>query len=123
MSTKSITITVQKLSEHITSCVGNINDKPTALCKRLDVNDKRISETLESLSDASDSLKSSFDQKTCQILNIATSIYDGVKVRHESLYQMHVQPKEKTTFGNKQTDGSITINVTSDDRRNVQSSQ
>ena len=98
MSTKSITITMQKLSEQITSCVGNINDKLTALCKRIDVNEKRISETLESLSDVSYSLKSSFDQKTCQTLNKATSIYDEVKVYHESLNQIHVQPKEKTTM-------------------------
>ena len=76
MPTKSITITMQKLSEQITSCVGNINDKLTALCKRIDVNDKRTSETLEFSSDASDSLKASFDQKTCKILNKATSIYE-----------------------------------------------
>ena len=53
---------MQKLSEHITSRVGNINDKLTALCQWIDVNEKRT-ETLESLSDASDSLKASFDQK------------------------------------------------------------
>ena len=96
MSTKSITITMQKLSEQITSCVGNINDKPTALYKPIYVYDKRTFETLKSLSDASDSLKASFDQKTCQILKNATSIHDKGKVHHESLSQIHVQPKRKT---------------------------
>ena len=46
-----------------------------------------------------------------------------VKVHHESLSQIHVQPKEKTTYDNKQTDDSITIRVNSDDRRTVQSSK
>ena len=56
-------------------------------------------------------------------MNKVTSIYDTVKVHHESLSQIHVQPKEKTTYDNKQTDDSITIRVNSDDRRTVQSSQ
>ena len=36
-------------------------------------------------------------------------MYDKGKVHHESLSQIHVQPKEKNTYDNKQTDNSITI--------------
>ena len=34
-----------------------------------------------------------------------------------------MQPKKKNTYGNEQTDDSITIRINSDDRRTVQSSQ
>ena len=114
-STKSITTAIHKLSEQVTSCVENINDKLTALCKRIDCNDRKTSETLDSIIDASDSLKTNFDQKTCQILNKTTTIIDKVKVHCDSLNYSHVQPNEKTTEKNKTNDKSITVHVNSND--------
>ena len=122
-STKSITTAIHKLSEQVTSCVENINDKLTALCKRIDCNDRKTSETLDSIIDASDSLKTNFDQKTCQILNKTTTIIDKVKVHCDLLNYSHEQPNEKTTEKNKTNDKSITVHVNSNDKRSVQTTQ
>ena len=108
LSTKSITTAIHKLSEQVTSCVKNINDKLTVLCKRIDCNDRRTSETLESIVDASDNLKTSFDQNTCQILNKTATIIDKVKVHCDSLNNNHVQPNEKTDEKNRPNEKSIT---------------
>ena len=121
MSTKSITAAIQNLSEQVTSCIGHINDKLTALSKRIDCNDRRASETLESLSDASDSLKTNLDQKTCQILNKTALIYDKVKVHCDSQNNKHVKSNNNSIDENTD-DESMTIHVSSNDRRTVQSS-
>ena len=54
ISTKYITTAIHKLSEHVTLCVDNINDKLNSLCKRIDYNGWGTSETLDSIIDASD---------------------------------------------------------------------
>ena len=111
MSTKSITEAIQNLSEQVTSCLGNRNDKLIALSKRIDCNNRRASATLKSLSDASDILKTNLDQKTCQILNKTTLIYYRVKLHCDSLNNKHVQSINNSIDEKKDNDESITIHV------------
>ena len=105
------------------NCTHTLIDKLTALCKRIDCNDRRTSETLECIVDASDNLKTSFDQKTCQILNKTATIIDKVKVHCDSINNNHVQTNEKTDERNKTNEKSITIHLNSNDKRSVQTNQ
>ena len=89
----------------------NLNDKLIELSKRKDCYNRRSSETLEYLSDESDSFKTSRDQKTCQILNKTRLIYDKVKARCESLNNNHVQSKKYSIDDTKENDELITVHV------------
>ena len=44
-----------------------------SLSNQIRCNDRKLTETLELLNKASDSMKTNFDQKTCQILNKTTA--------------------------------------------------
>ena len=95
----------------------------TALCKQIDCNDRRTSEPLDSIIELSDSLKTNFDQRTCQISNKTTPIIDKVKVHCDSLNYSHVQPNEKITEKNKTIDKPVTVHVNSNDKQSVRTIQ
>ena len=60
----------------------------TSFClKQSDKLQNKVSETLESLTSASDNMKTDFDQETCQLLSNTTTIVDNLKRHSESQNQ------------------------------------
>ena len=84
-STELILTAVQGLTTKLDNCVGNINDRLTALSRQISCNDSSMTESIETLNASTNSLKSNFDQKTCQILNKTTAVLEKVKSRSDSV--------------------------------------
>ena len=88
VSTSSIIAALGYLTTQVSTSIDGINDKLTALSKQVSCNNRTMTETLDSLNTASDSLKTNFDQNTCQILNKTTTIIDKIKQHSEKVNPM-----------------------------------
>ena len=77
-STQSILSAVKSLSTRLESSGGNLNDRLTALQRQINAKDLCITEELENLSNTTNSIKTSYDQKSCQILNKTTAVFEKV---------------------------------------------
>ena len=74
-STQSILSAVKSLSTSLESSVGNLNDRLTALQRQINAKDLCFTEELENLSNTTNSINKSYDQKSCQILNKTTAVF------------------------------------------------
>ena len=83
VSTSSILVALVHLTTQVSTRINGINDKFTALSNQVRCNEKKMSEALDSLHMASDSKKTHYDQKTCQILNKTTTIIGKIKQHSE----------------------------------------
>ena len=72
---------------------------------------KKVSETLCSLNAASDNIKTSFDQKTCQILNKTTTIIDKIKLQTETSKPPPTNPSAGVTHGKTSNDNTNSVNA------------
>ena len=70
---------MNELSTKIENCISGINDRITSLNNQISCNDINISDAVENLSSTTNSIKTSFDQKTCQLLNKTSAIFDKMK--------------------------------------------
>ena len=84
-STQSILSAVKSLSTTLESSVGNLNDRLTALQRQINAKDLCITEELENLSNTTNSIKTSYDQKSCQILNKTTAVFEKVKEQSDKI--------------------------------------
>ena len=84
-STQSILSAVKSLSTSLESSVGNLNDRLTALQRQINAKDLCITEELENLSNTTNSIKTSYDQKSCQILNKTTAVFEKVKEQSDKI--------------------------------------
>ena len=66
VSTSSILVALGHLTTQVSTSINGINDKLTTLSNRVRCNDKKMSETLDSLNMLFKSMETHFDQKTCQ---------------------------------------------------------
>ena len=110
-STSIITV-LKTLSTEVTKNIQGINDKLSALSKQINHNDKKVTEILSSLNDASENMKTSFDQKTCHILNKTTSIKDKIKLQSDKINPQPTEPSAVVTNGNKSNGTQNSTNVT-----------
>ena len=84
-STQSILSAVKSLSTSLESSVGNLNDRLTALQRQINAKDLCITEELKDLSNTTNSIKTSYDQKSCQILNKTTAVFEKVKEQSDKM--------------------------------------
>ena len=109
-STSSIITALGRLTTQVTSSIESINDKLTALSNQVNRNDKKVSETLDSITTTSDNMKTNFEQKTCQILNKTTTIIDKIKQQTEKMNTVPAQVSDKSTSETKSTTTTISSN-------------
>ena len=84
-STQSILSAVKSLSTTLESSVGNLNDRLAALQRQINAKDLCITEGLENLSNTTNSIKTSYDQKSRQILNKTTAVFEKVKEQSDKI--------------------------------------
>ena len=124
-TTVSILNAVKGLSETIENSIGNVNDRLTALQRQISGNELCITEQLNTLADTTNNIKTSFDQKACQILNKTNAVFEKVKKQSESVkttnpneHPKHNQkpemdktlPKRQNDFTKKQQTNTATPN-------------
>ena len=100
VSTSSILVALGHLTTQVSTSISGIHDKLAALSNQVRCNDKKMSETLDSLNMASDSMKTNFDQKTCQILNKTSTIIDKIKQNSEKVNPVTKTISESVTATN-----------------------
>ena len=83
--TQTILEAVNGLTAKIESNFDNLNDRLTSLKRNINANDISISESLETLTSTTNSLKTSFDQKACQIVNKTAAVFEKLKSQTENL--------------------------------------
>lgn len=75
--TKSILTAIHGLSSKLENSIRGLNDRLTSIIRQINGKDLSITESTESLSATTNNLKTSFDQKSCQILNKTTTVFDS----------------------------------------------
>ena len=75
--TKSILTAIHGLSSKLENSISGLNDRLTSIIRQINGKDLSITESTESLSATTNDLKTSFDQKSCQILNKTTAVFDS----------------------------------------------
>ena len=75
---------INSLSGKLDNCVGGINDHITALKRHINQHDITITEEIENVSLKTPNLKSSLDQKTSQILNKTTAVFEKMITYEQS---------------------------------------
>ena len=111
-ASNSIITILNTLSTEVTKNIQGINDKLTALSKQIKCNDKKVTENLSSLNAASENMKTSFDQKTCQILNKTTTIVDKIKLQSDKINPTPAIPCAGVTKGKKPNENPNSENAT-----------
>ena len=91
-TTLSILSAVQGLSAKLESSIENINDKLTAIQRQINGKDMCITEKLEILSKTADNIKVAYDQKSCQILNKTTAVFEKVKAQSDTIKALSEKP-------------------------------
>lgn len=119
-TTNMILSSVQKLSTQIENCVGGINDRITALTRQINLHDITMSEAIENVSTKASNIKSTVDQKTNQIVNKTTAVFEKIKLHENNLkksagtqvYEQNDGAQVKQTKNSKQTQQSAIPKVT-----------
>ena len=78
-STASILAAVSELTTTLTSSMGGVNDRITALNRQINLNDITITQSVEDLKTTTSNLKTIVDKKSNQILNKTASVFEKVK--------------------------------------------
>ena len=99
--TQSILKSVQDLFAKIDNSFEGINDRKTALTKQINGKDLCISESIEQLQVLTKTLKTSLDQKSCQILNKTTAVLDKIKTKTDDSMKVAEEPKISSNTINK----------------------
>ena len=76
---------MKSLSTTLESSVGYLNDRLTALQRQINAKDLCITEELENLSNTTNSIKTIYDQKSCQILNKTTAVFEKVTEQSDKI--------------------------------------
>ena len=82
---KSILSAMKELSEKVENRFGSLNDRLTSLKRNINIKDLTLSESLESISASTNSLKTVLDQKACQIIYKTTTVLDKVQSQTEDI--------------------------------------
>ena len=113
-SSKSIVTILNSLSTVVSRNIQGINDKLTALSMQINCYHTNFSESIGALNTASNTMKTSFDQKTSQILNKTTSMIDKIKSQYETTNPHLPYPSTDATIDKKSNENPNTANATSD---------
>ena len=73
------------LSDKVESSFGSLNDRLTSLNRNINAKDLTLSESLESISSSTNTLKTVIDQKACQIINKTSTVLDKIKTQTEDI--------------------------------------
>ena len=92
-STKSILLAVQGISTKLETCIGGINDRLTSLSNQINIKDRFMTDSLETLSSSTNNIKTVFDQKSNQILNKTSAVLDKLKTQADSVDKTNKQSK------------------------------
>ena len=84
-TTELILSSMNKLSTQLEKSIGGINDRMTAVTRQINVHDIIITEAIENVPSKTASLKSSVDQKTNQIRNKTTAVFNKIKTFENSV--------------------------------------
>ena len=79
--TKSILTAINGLSTQLENSVGVIHDKITALSRQIKSNDTSMSDSIENLTDTTNTIKFTVEEKADNILNKTKAIFDKVKTQ------------------------------------------
>ena len=90
-STASILSAVQELSIKFETCIGGINDRLTSLSKQ--INTKCVTGSLENLTSSTNNIKTVLDQKSNQILNKTSAVFDKLKIQADAVDKTIQQSK------------------------------
>ena len=99
--TESLLKSVQDLFAKVDNSFEGINDRITALTKHINGKDLCISESIEQLQVSTKTLKTSLDQKSCQILNKTTAVLDKIKTKTDDSMKVTEEPKISNNTINK----------------------
>lgn len=114
-STQSILKAIKGLATKLENSI--VNDRLTSVTRQINSKELCITESLDSLQSVTDRLKTSLDQKSCQILNKTTAVFDKVKAHTETLNKITNNPqarqnidRNKSYKNPNETDNRITRN-------------
>ena len=82
--TLSAVTAIEGLASKLENNIGSLKDQLTAVSRQINSKELCMSESIESLQTTTNNLKTSVDQKTCQILNKTTAVFDTVKTHSEN---------------------------------------
>ena len=104
-STKSILKAIENISSKLANSLENVNDRITSVSRQINSKELCITESLESLQTVTSGLKTSLDQKSCQIINKTTAVFEKVKAHEENFKNLKVTPNhpmsQQTNIPNK----------------------
>ena len=83
--TLSAVSAITGLATKLEQNIGSLKDQLTAVSRQINSKDLCISESIENLQTTTNNLKSSMEQKTNQIFNKSTAVYDKLKSHTETL--------------------------------------
>ena len=78
---------IEGLATKLEYNIGSLKDQLTAVSRQINSKELCMSESIENLQTTTDNLKTSLNQKTCQILNKTTAVFDKVKTHTENTYR------------------------------------
>ena len=114
---------VQGLSSKLENCSGGISDKVTALSRQHTTSDKHTSDTLKTITNTTNCIKTAVEQKTNQILNKTST----VKVKlYSDIASSNIQPRTESPTNTKlvsQKHEQNQTSETSDSQQKVQQMQ
>ena len=112
MSTSSILVALGHLTTQVSTSINGIHDKLTALSNQVRCNDKKMSETLDSLNMYVNSMETHLDQKTCQFLTKQQQQSTKLNKHSENANPVTKQMDDKTiSESNTATDASNSVNT------------
>ena len=82
-STKSILKAIEHISSKHANSLENVNDRITSVSRQINSKELCITESLESLQTVTSGLKTSLAQKSCQIINKTTAVFEKIKAHEE----------------------------------------
>ena len=100
-STRSILIAIESISSKLVNGLENVNDRITSVTRQINSKELCITESLEGLQSVTNGLKTTLDQKSCQIINKTTAVFEKVKAHEENfknLKETHNQPQVQQTI-------------------------
>ena len=83
-STLSAVSAITGLATKLEQNIGSLKDQLTAMSRQINSIELCITESIENLQTTTNNLKSSMDQKTNQIFNKSTAVYDKLKISHRN---------------------------------------
>ena len=93
-STNSILRAIENIYSKLSNGLENVNDRITSVARQINSKELCITESLESLQTVTNGLKTSFDQKSCQIINKTTAVFEKVKAHEENFKNIKMIPDQ-----------------------------